>query len=1079
MSDQPQGYYRFPTIHNDTIVFNCEDDLWTVNAAGGIPRRLTSGLGAATTPAISPDGKLLAFAGRDEGPAEVYVMPIDGGQPKRLTFLGANSAVIGWTPDGRIAFASDWRQPFIKHTRAFAVSADGGEVAELPVGPASFVSYGSKKNTCVIARPSVEAAYWKRYRGGTAGDLWIDESGDGAFRRLVKLEGNPSRPIWIGDRIYFICDHEGVGNLYSCKSDGKDLKRHSDHDEFYARNAASADGKRIVYHAGGDLFLFDPKSNESKKLTIDLHSPRTQRNRKFVEPAKYLEFYDLHPKGHMLALTVRGKFVSMGNWDGAVVQHGEPAAGRYRIATWMNDGKRLVVVSDDEGCESIQVHDTENPGERARIVKLDSRVVDLAVNPKSDQIAIANHRNELAVIDPGAKSPRVLDRSEFTPIAGWDYSPDGKWIAYACAETLHTVVIKLVNVESGKITRVTRPVLRDISPVFDPEGKYLYFLSYREFDPVYDAMIFDLGFPKGMRPYLVTLRKDLVSPFAQPPKAPEDPKKEEAKKDDAEKEKKDQPLVIDLDGIEDRAVPFPVPEGVYTQIAGVKGKALFTTVPVEGSLKRSWIPGAEPQAKATLESWDFDLGRTETLAKNITNFKIARDGKTMVYRAGSKLRIIKAGEKADEATASEGPGKKSGWIDLKRVRLDVNPPSEWKQMYGEAWRLQREHFWVEDFASVDWQTVYDRYHPLLDRIATRAEFTDLLTEMQGELGSSHAYVVGGDVREEPRYDVGQLGADLSFDAKTNAWKVASIVRGDPWDEEKGSPLLRPGVNVNAGDTILAVNGRRATKDLSPMSLLVHQAGVEVALTVGDSSGKNARTVLVKTLRQETPLRYRQWVEDNRAYVHEKSKGRCGYVHIPNMGPIGYAEFHRYFLAEVDREGLLVDVRFNGGGHVSSLLLEKLARRRTAYVQTRWFGVQPYPEDSTAGPMVALTNEYAGSDGDIFSHTFKQMRLGPLLGKRTWGGVIGIWPRHVLIDGGVTTQPEFSFWFTDVGWNVENYGVDPDIEVEYPPQAYVKGNDPQLDRSIEELTKQLERAGSNGRPNFGPYPDRSLPKFART
>ena len=715
------------------------------------------------------------------------------------------------------------------------------------------------------------------------------------------------------------------------------------------------------------------------------------------------------------------------------------------------------------------------------MIKLEARVVDLAVNPKSDQIAITNHRNELAVIDPGAKAVRVLDRSEHTPIAGFDYSPDGKWIAYACAESLHTAVIKLVELASGNITRVTRPVLRDISPVFDPEGKYLYFLSYREFDPVYDAMIFDLGFPKGMRPYLVTLRKDLLSPFAQPPRAPEEPKKDEAKKEDAERNQEEPPpLVIDLDGIEDRVVAFPVPEGIYQQIAGIKGKALFASVPVEGSLKRSWIPGTEPPAKATLEAWDFDTGRSEVLAKGITNFKLSRDGKTMVYRAGSKLRVIKAGEKADETTASEPPGKKSGWIDLKRARLEVNPPAEWTQMYGEAWRLQREHFWVEDFARVDWQAVYDRYHPLLERVATRTEFSDLLTEMQGELGSSHAYVVGGDFREEPQYDVGFLGADFAFDTKSNQWKISHIVRGDPWDEEKGSPLLRPGVNVNVGDTILAVNGRRTDANVSPMQLLVHQAAIEVALTVSDSSAKTTpRTVLVKTLKQETPLRYRQWVEDNRAYVHEKTNGRCGYVHIPNMGPIGYAEFHRYFLAEVDRDGLLIDVRFNGGGHVSALLLEKLARRRMAYVKTRWFGVQPHPEDSPAGPMVALTNEYAGSDGDIFSHNFKQMKLGPLLGKRTWGGVIGIWPRHVLIDGGVTTQPEFSFWFTDVGWQVENYGVDPDIEVEYRPQDYVKGIDPQLDRSIDELMKQLKTGGNGQQPQLGPYPDRSLPKLVRS
>jgi tricorn protease len=1067
-----QGYYRFPTIHRDTVVFASEDDLWTVPAGGGIPRRLTSGLGAASHPALSPDGNWLAFSGKEEGPIEVYVMPADGGQPKRLTYLGSTSFVIGWTNDGKIIFASDWKQPFMRHTRAFTVSRDGGEPSELPVGPASFVSFGPKMG-CVIGRPSVEAAYWKRYRGGTTGDIWIDDKGDGNFRRLVKVEGNPSRPNWIGERIYFLSDHEGVANIYSCKIDGKDLRRHTHHDDFYARSAMS-DGQRIAYHAGGDLFVFDTKSDESRKVEIGFHSPRTQRNRKFIDPAKFLEFYDLAPKGHMLALTVRGKFLSMGNWEGPVTQHGEPAAGRYRLATWMNDGKRLVVVSDDEGCESIQVHSIDDPDAKQRIVKLDSRVVDLAVDPKSDQIAITNHRNELAVIEPGSAKPRVLDRSEYTPMYGFDYSPDGKWIAYACGVTLHTAIIKLARLEDGKIFNVTRPVLRDTAPVFDPEGKYLYFLSYREFDPVYDAMHFDLGFPKGMKPYLVTLRADLPSPFALVPKAPEEPAKKDEKRDEPPKE---EPLRIDVEGIEDRVVAFPVPEAIYQQIGAIKGKVLWTTVPVEGSLKRTWVPGTEPPAKATLDAFDFETLKAETLLKNLSNFKLSRDGKMLAYRAGSKLRVVKAGEKIEESPANNGFTKKSGWIDLKRLRIDISPPAEWQQMYGEAWRLQREHFWVEDLARVDWQSVYDRYRPLLDRVSTRTEFSDLLGEMQGELGSSHAYVVGGDFREEPKYDIGFLGADVQLDPKSKLWKIQHIVRGDPWDEEKGSPLLRPGINAKVGEAILAVNGRRTSADVSPMQLLVHQAGVEVALTLGDAKGQNPRTVLVKTVRAETPLRYRDWVEANRAFVHEKTGGRCGYVHVPNMGPVGYAEFHRSYLGEVDRDGLVVDVRFNGGGHVSALLIEKLARKRVGFVQTRWFGVQPHPEDAPAGPMVALTNEFAGSDGDIFSHHFKQMKLGPLIGKRTWGGVIGIWPRHTLIDGGVTTQPEFSFWFADVGWQVENYGVDPDIEVEYPPQDYVAGRDPQLLRAVDEVMKQLE-TGSWLKPQFGPVPDRSLPKLMR-
>jgi tricorn protease len=1049
-------------IHEQTVVFVSEDDLWTVSANGGIARRLTSGLGTATHPAISIDGNWIAFSGREEGPAEVFVMPFEGGQPRRVTFVGTPALVVGWTPQGEIVYASDSGQPFVRIMRLFAVSREGGESRELPTGPAAFISYGADGG-CVIARPAVEAAYWKRYRGGTTGDLWIDAAGDGDWRRLIKVQGNPSRPLWIATRIYFISDHDGVGNLYSCDPSGQNLRQHTDHDDFYVRGAAS-DGKRIVYHAGADLFVFDPTDDQSRKLEVRYHSPRTQRNRKFIETGKYLESYAPHAQGHLLALTTRGKIAAMGNWDGPVQQVGEPHAGRYRMAQWLNDGERIVAVSDAEGCEGLVILHTDGLKAPERVTGMDlSRLVSMKVSPKGDQVAIANVRNELILVDLPTKQCRVLDRSEHAPLWGFSFSPDGKWIAYEWSATLHTSIIKLVRLEDGARFPVTRAVLWDASPAFDPEGKYLYFLSRREFDPVYDQLHFDLGFPKGMRPYLVTLRKDVPSPFALVPKPPEDKKEKNAKAQvagadsDEATPSKETPLAIDIEGIEDRVQAFPVPDGIYRQIEGIKGKALFTSVPVEGSLSHSWIPGGEPPAKATLEMFDFDTGIAEIVVKDITDFQLSGDRKTLVYRAGNRLRLVKTGEKPDENAAKEAPGRKSGWVDLKRVRIYIEPPNEWKQMYGEAWRMQKDQFWVEDMADVDWHEIYERYRPLLERVSTREEFADLLWEMQGELGSSHAYVMGGDFREEPQFDVGFLGVKTEWDDEASAWKIARIVRGDPWKDEKGSPLLRPGVNAHEGDVILAINGRRTSGDVSPAQLLVNQAGMEVALTLGEaSSGREPpRTVMVKTLKNEMPLYYREWVEKNRTWVHEQTAGRGGYVHIPDMGPSGYAEFHRYFLSEIDRDGLIVDARFNRGGHVSALLLEKLARKRLGYVQTRWFGVHPWPEDSPTGPLVALTNEFAGSDGDIFSHNFKTMKLGPLIGKRTWGGVIGIWPRHTLADGGVTTQPEFSFWFKDIGWQVENYGVDPDIEVDYPPQDYLAGRDPQLRRGVDELMKQLQ------------------------
>jgi tricorn protease len=532
---------------------------------------------------------------------------------------------------------------------------------------------------------------------------------------------------------------------------------------------------------------------------------------------------------------------------------------------------------------------------------------------------------------------------------------------------------------------------------------------------------------------------------------------------------------IDLEGIESRVLAFPVPAGRYRQIHGIKGKALFTSYPVTGTLGQSQRD-EENSPKSRLEMYEFETQKKEAIVSEVDSFQIGSDRKTLIYRSGSKLRVMKAGEKSDEGKAKKGPGRESGWIDLGRIRVSVDRGLEWKQMYREAWRLQREHFWTPNMSSVDWELIYDRYEKLLSRVTTRSEFSDLIWEMQGELGTSHAYERGGDYRSGPRYAQGFLGADFEYDGDHDCYRIAHIVQGDVWKEGKDSPLNAPGINVKPGDKLIAIGGRKLSKSLTPNELLVNQAGREINLTFSTDDEENpVRTVCVKSLSDETPARYREWVQTNRAKVHEQTNGRVGYVHIPDMGAAGYAEFHRYYLAEVCHDALIVDVRCNSGGHVSQLILEKLARKRIGYDLPRWGEPMPYPNDSVLGPIVALNDEFAGSDGDIFSHCFKLMNLGVLVGKRTWGGVIGISSRYSLVDGSTTTQPEYSYWFKDVGWGVENYGTDPDVEVEIKPQDYAQGKDPQLDRAIEEVLKQLEENPPE-KPGFNGRPDLSLPKL---
>ncbi len=1075
-----QGYVRYPTIYRDHIIFVSEDDLWLISSEGGRAERLTAGVAEASYPRFSPDGAQLAFVGREEGPSEVYVMP-------------ALCRVSGWSLSGdEILYASNAGQFAPRFETIYAISPREGQPRQLRVGLANAISYGSRGGVVLGRNINVrEFSHQKRYRGGRVGHLWCDVSGDGEFQRLLRLDGNIADPCWVGERIYFLSDHEGVGNIYSCTPFGEDVRRHTDHQDFYARHMSS-DGQRLVYHAGADLYLFDPATGEVRHLDAELPSMRTQRNRKFVSAANYLDSYTLHPKGYAVALTTRGKAFSMGNWEGPVLQHGELDGVRYRKLNWLNDGKRLVTVNDATGQESLVVFNPEDASEPKTYAEIEfGRAVSLVVSPADDIVALTNHRSELITIDLEAATSRVLDRSDYGPIRGVAWSPDGRWLAYGFSFSNQQTAIKLCNLETGETHFVTEPVLEDVSPSFDPDGKYLYFLGYRILNPVYDNLQFDLSFPRGVKPYLITLQRDLRSPFIPEPKAPDEKDKGKEKEEvDSGKEqgdskeppreennnqeeatKKPPAMVIDLEGITSRAIPFPVAEGRYYAVRGIKGKALFLLYPIQGSIYQQ---SDSDEPKGYIDCYDFEKRKGEKLIDDVSDFGLSRDHKTLIYRSKHRLRVLKAGEKPPKTDNGDRPGRESGWLELNRVKVSVQPAAEWKQMFAEAWRLQREQFWTEDMSGIDWDAIYTQYAPLVERVGSRSELSDLFWESQGELNTSHAYEMGGEYRQRPHYQQGFLGVDWSYDAENNRYRIDRIIEGDPSDSNATSPLTSPGLNIHVGDAVLAINGQRVGPERSSQELLVNQAGNEVQLTIEDATTKETRAVTVKALKDEQPARYREWVESNRRTVHEKSDGRVGYIHIPNMMGEGFAEFHRGFLTEYDYPALLVDVRFNSGGHVSGLLLEKLARRRIGYSFPRWGQPGPYPYESPRGPMVALTNEHAGSDGDIFSHSFKLMGLGPLIGKRTWGGVIGISPRHTLVDGTRTSQPEYAFWFKDVGWNVENYGTDPDIEVDVAPQDYMYNVDPQLDRAIAEALRLIEeRPALEAKPEERPRKARAL------
>jgi tricorn protease len=1072
---------RQPTLCREQIVFVADDDLWSVAASGGVARRLTAGLAEPSTPALSPDGRWLAFIGRDEQHPEVNVMPAAGGQSRRLTWLGADVQVRGWTPAGEIVYVTTQGQPFFRNHQAFAVAPAGGPSRALGLGQVNHLAFGSAGRVA-IGRNTDDPARWKRYRGGRAGAIWVDARGDGEFRRLVALAGNVTAPMWIGERLFFLGDGEGVGNLYSCRADGSDVRRHTDHDDHYARQAQS-DGERIVYACGAQLWLFDPATETTRALAIETPAHRTQSARRFVPATEHLESFQLHPRGHSLAVVARGQLFAMPLWVGAATRRIDDsarapaaaasdesaAAARLRRGQWLADGATMVAASDASGEERLVVFDASGA---ARTMPWDTgHVTALVAAPAGAVVAFANHRNEVWIGDVESGTLTAVDASAHGRSDDLAWSPDGAWLAYTFAADTRHVALKLFSRASGASTWLTEPEFRDSSPAFDPEGRYLYFVSGRTLEPVYDSVRFDLSFPRGARPYLIALQAGGRPPFDPEPRGLGDERNGAAERSagvgagaatDSPTDASEPPtlaaLRVDLEGIAQRIAAFPVPEGRYGRVGGLAGaQVVWHAQNIVGAHGRG---GHKPAGK--LERFEFASGRVETLAEKCDDFTLSSDTRTLVLRDGKQLRALAAAakpEKPDAADLEGPPSRRNGRIDLDRIRIAVEPRREWRQMLREVWRLQRDQFWSADLTGVDWNAVWQLYRRLVERVAPRADFSDLVWEMQGELGTSHAYEMGGDHRKSPAGALGHLACTTRWDSGAGGWEITRIARGDPWDAAADSPLNAIGVEAAVGERIVAVDGQPLSATLPPEALLVHRAGQKVQLALvraGGDGRERRREVVVTAIADDVPVHYREWVEKNRAWVHERSGGRVGYFHVPDMQAAGFAEFHRYFGAECERDALIVDVRYNRGGHVSQLLLEKVARRRIAFTHSRWMDVSTYPEEAVAGPVVTLTNEHAGSDGDIFSHCVKLMKIGPLVGTRTWGGVVGIWPRHKLVDGSETTQPEFAFWFTDVGFGVENHGTDPDIEVDNAPQDALAGRDRQLEVALQTALDAADR-----------------------
>lgn len=1134
------SYLRFPHVHGDLVTFVAEDDVWVAPLQGGRAWRVSSQQLQARNPRFTPDGKRLVWTVVVGTSPEVVTANVDGGGYRQLSYFGhSTTKVKGFTPAGHVVVTSAFQQAESRHTHAYSLPLDGGAAVELPFGPVEAVAFGpeigDEKPVVLASVLSREPAWWKRYRGGTAGKLWIDADGNGEFERLIpEIDGNVTDPLWVKGRIAFLSDHEGYGNLYSVLPDGSGLLRHTDHEDFYVRHA-STDGQRVVFESAGELWVLPSLDAEAQpaKLEISLGSASPARRPAPLKASAHLGDVFPNAGGTASAVEAHGTIHWLRHKDGpSRVVEATPGV-RARLPRPLTDG-RIAYVADHGGVEALYIKriaarltasvevskDAEAPapakeddslpkpvsasnvlgqpksaGEAAAPVTLSVANADTPANAAPSPDTAAGVSTSDAVPSPEDAAQLRIDFPQPTRTSALEPSPDGRWIAVGTsfgdvfvADTSTGKLVKLVSVGDGSIEqfawsgdsqwlawsepvtsfgsrsklRIARPGeaspgIIDVTdgrfcdewPRFTPDGKFLAFLSNRSFDPVYDGHSFDLSFPSPIKPYMVALAADTPSPFGPSVDTLEDAPLDAGKSDDG-----DIPDVrVDAEGLAHRVITVPVPQGNYSHLAVGEGALLWLDTELSGVTGEGKGTPQDKKSAPSLVRYDLAKRKSTTIVPAVDSYRLSGDLRRVVYILDKSVTSVPADSKVEEDSAEHVK------VELNRIRVTLDPVAAWGQAFDEAWRLQRDFFWTADMAGQDWDSVYKRYRPIVDRLGSHDDLVDLLWELHGELGTSHAYVRPAAVNEPGRNGQGRLGAELQLSSK--GWEITRILAGESSDPLATSPLTRPGVDAKVGDVLLAVDGVGLSAALTPAMQLVGAAGrtVELTLLNGDGHGGSAgaqRRVAVVPIRDEERLRYQDWVRANRRTVREASNGKFGYLHVPDMMANGWAQLHRDLDTETALDGLIVDVRRNRGGHTSQLVAELIGRKVTGWSMPRGEKPRTYPDHAPRGPVIILTDEFAGSDGDIITQVSKLRGIGPVIGTRTWGGVVGIDNRFSLADGTGVTQPRYATWFSGgIGWDVENRGVEPDIEVLFPPHAYAAGTDPQLEYGIGALKEMIQ------------------------
>ena len=1051
-----------PALSRTHIVFSFSGDLWSVPRDGGEARRLTTGPGIETSPVFSPDGTQIAFTGEYDGNVDVFVVPAEGGVPKRLTWHPAPDQALAWTPDGkRILFTSP-RNSYSRFFELFTVGLDGGfaEKVPLPMGFEGWYSTDASRLAYVPLGRAFQA--WKRYRGGRTTPIWIATLASGRIEKVPRDNSNDFNPMWVGDTVYFLSDRNGPVTLFAYDTRSKQLRQVIENQGMDLKSASAGPGA-IVYEQFGSLHLYDLKTGKTRGVSVRLEGDMPEVRERLVSVGRRLRGAHISPTGARAVFEARGEIVTVPAEKGDVRNLTSTTGAMERDPAWSPDGKTVAYFSDESGEYMLHLRNQNGMGEPVKIPLGDPPGFYFTPrwSPDSKKIAYVDHQQTIWYIDLEKKQPVKVDKDvywvwgasgEIAPA----WSPDSKWLAYGRRLRNYLSAIHIYSIDDAKTVQVTDGLSDARHPVFDKDGKYLFFTASTDAGPSMQPDIHSFSRPVTRSVYVLVLPKDQASPLA--PESDEEKPVEEKKAEEKKKEPKKEAakpaekvaVKIDFDNIGQRILALPLPPRRYVGLQVGKAGVLYA---LEGPQP---APGAE--FSLTVHRFDLKSRKSDVAIGGVRSFEISHNGEKMLYRQGERWLIaaprpMATGPGATPPPAPPSPPTQEA-LKTEGIEVRTDPRAEWKQMFREVWRVQRDFFYDPNFHGLDLKAAEKRYAPYLEKIHSRGDLNYLFQDMMGELTVGHLFAGGGDSPEVKRVQTGLLGADYTLE--NGRYRFARVYNGENWNPDLKAPLTQPGVNVVAGEYLLAVNGRDLRASDNVYSFFEGTAGKAVVLKVGpDPTGANSRDVTVVPVPSESRLRNLAWIEDNRRKVDQLSGGRVAYIYMPDTAFGGYTNFNRYFFAQVGKEAAIIDERFNGGGALATDIIEYLKRPLMSLVATRHGEDEVQPQGAIFGPKVMLINEFAGSGGDAMPAYFRRAGVGKLIGKRTWGGLVGRAAAPELMDGGVVSAPSSAVWSPSGHWEAENVGIPPDIEVEFDPELVRQGRDPQLEKAVQVVLEELK------------------------